>query len=138
MTTYIYCAEYLCNEFICLLCMYMGTSVFYYCLLLCSPTFILDKYNSGYLSHPFSFSALYRETMQLKNQNPDLKILLAVGGWNHGTETFTEMVSLTRGNEYLAIICQLYKQSVQHQALCLDVLFMFGGNFQYHIMAHDS
>ena len=29
--------------------------------------------------------------MALKEQNPKLKVTLAVGGWNHGTEPFTAM-----------------------------------------------
>ena len=36
---------------------------------------------------------LYAETMQLKAINPDIKVLLSVGGWLHGTAPFTDMVS---------------------------------------------
>ncbi|KAF6024517.1 OVGP1 [Bugula neritina] len=36
---------------------------------------------------------MYADTMKLKESNPQLKILLAVGGWTHGTSTFTAMVS---------------------------------------------
>ena len=35
---------------------------------------------------------LYAETMQLKAINPDIKVLLSVGGWLHGTAPFTDMV----------------------------------------------
>lgn len=38
-------------------------------------------------------SALYPGMMQLKEANPDLKILLAVGGWTHGSGPFTAMVA---------------------------------------------
>ena len=37
-------------------------------------------------------SALYPAMMDLKNINPDLKVTLALGGWNHGSEPFTFMV----------------------------------------------
>ncbi|KAI4824204.1 hypothetical protein KUCAC02_012733 [Chaenocephalus aceratus] len=36
---------------------------------------------------------LYNSFNGLKQSNPDLKTLLAVGGWNFGTQTFTTMVS---------------------------------------------
>ncbi|XP_063445346.1 chitotriosidase-1-like [Mytilus trossulus] len=35
---------------------------------------------------------MYERTMAVKAKNPDLKILLAIGGWNHGTRPFTAMV----------------------------------------------
>ena len=35
---------------------------------------------------------LYAETMQLKAVNPNIKVLLSVGGWLHGTAPFTDMV----------------------------------------------
>ena len=34
---------------------------------------------------------LYGETVKLKQQNPELKVLLAVGGWNAGSEVFSNM-----------------------------------------------
>uniref|UniRef100_A0A452QPQ4 Chitinase 1 n=1 Tax=Ursus americanus TaxID=9643 RepID=A0A452QPQ4_URSAM len=38
-------------------------------------------------------SVLYREFNGLKKMNPKLKTLLAVGGWNFGTQKFTDMVA---------------------------------------------
>uniref|UniRef100_UPI00358DEECE chitotriosidase-1-like isoform X2 n=1 Tax=Myxine glutinosa TaxID=7769 RepID=UPI00358DEECE len=36
---------------------------------------------------------LYKDIMQLKNVNPDLKILISVGGWNFGSAPFSRVVS---------------------------------------------
>ena len=36
---------------------------------------------------------LYPQTISLKEINPKLKVTLAVGGWNHGSEPFTSMVA---------------------------------------------
>jgi chitinase len=36
---------------------------------------------------------MYPRTMALKQKNPSLKILLAIGGWNHGSAPFTQMTS---------------------------------------------
>jgi GH18 family chitinase len=32
----------------------------------------------------------YQKVVKLKLQNPDLKISLAIGGWTHGVEKFTQ------------------------------------------------
>jgi len=40
----------------------------------------------------YILTEMYADTMKLKETNPQLKILLAVGGWTHGTSTFTAMV----------------------------------------------
>lgn len=36
---------------------------------------------------------MYRQIIALKAINPDLKVMLAVGGWNHGSAPFTQMVA---------------------------------------------
>ena len=36
---------------------------------------------------------MYKQMVALKQQNPDLKVMLAVGGWNHGAAPFTQMVA---------------------------------------------
>lgn len=39
------------------------------------------------------FIAQYAVVMNKKVENPDLKVMLAVGGYNHGVEKFSAMVS---------------------------------------------
>jgi len=36
---------------------------------------------------------MYPQIIALKQKNPYLKVMLAVGGWNHGSEPFTRMVA---------------------------------------------
>lgn len=36
---------------------------------------------------------MYKKIVALKEQNPNLKIMLAVGGWSHAAAPFTQMVS---------------------------------------------
>ena len=35
---------------------------------------------------------MFERTMELKEQNPKLKILIAIGGWNAGSGIFSDMV----------------------------------------------
>ena len=35
---------------------------------------------------------LFSRTIALKRINPELKVLLGIGGWNHGPEPFSKMV----------------------------------------------
>ncbi|XP_066091039.1 chitotriosidase-1 [Saccopteryx bilineata] len=42
---------------------------------------------------------LYREFNGLKQTNPKLKTLLAVGGWNFGTQKFTDMVATAQNRQ---------------------------------------
>nr|XP_046253519.1 acidic mammalian chitinase-like [Scatophagus argus]XP_046253520.1 acidic mammalian chitinase-like [Scatophagus argus] len=44
-------------------------------------------------TYEWNDDVLYKSFNELKNRNPQLKTLLAVGGWNFGTRQFTIMVS---------------------------------------------
>lgn len=45
---------------------------------------------------------MYKKIIALKEQNPDLKVMLAVGGWSHGSEPFTQMVATEESrNEFV-------------------------------------
>ena len=50
----------------------------------------LDKFND--LEEEWGKGAYNRFT-GLKGQNPDLKVLLAIGGWNEGCAAYSEMVA---------------------------------------------
>ncbi|CAF0940278.1 unnamed protein product [Rotaria sp. Silwood1] len=41
----------------------------------------------------------YKQIIALKEKNPDLKVMLAVGGWNHGSEPFTRMVATEQSRQ---------------------------------------
>lgn len=53
-------------------------------------------------------SGMFQKTMDHKRQNPNLKVLLAIGGWTHGSEPFTKMVK-TDGD-----IDQFVKNSIEY------------------------
>ena len=36
---------------------------------------------------------MYSRVQKKKQENPELKVVLAIGGWNHGSAGFKEMVS---------------------------------------------
>ena len=48
---------------------------------------------SGQNSLEFNCEHPISAIMSLKNQNPALKVTLAVGGWTHGSVPFTAMVA---------------------------------------------
>jgi len=43
---------------------------------------------------------LYKKTMDLKKKNPDLRISLAVGGWNHEGESVSPFSVMVNNNDY--------------------------------------
>ena len=45
---------------------------------------------------------MYKKIVALKEQNPDLKVMLAVGGWNHPAEPFTKIVSTEQSRSEFA------------------------------------
>ncbi|XP_076022369.1 chitinase-3-like protein 1 [Genypterus blacodes] len=50
-------------------------------------------------TYEWNDEVLYRAFNGLKNKNPQLKTLLAVGGWNFGTHQFTRMVSTSASRQ---------------------------------------
>ncbi|KAM9860334.1 acidic mammalian chitinase-like [Aulostomus maculatus] len=54
---------------------------------------------------------LYGEFAALKNQNSNLKTLLAIGGWNFGTQKFTAMVSSAANRQtFITSVIQFLRQ----------------------------
>ncbi len=35
----------------------------------------------------------YKSAVGLKNKNPDLKVMIAIGGWNEGGKKYSDMAS---------------------------------------------
>ena len=42
---------------------------------------------------------MYKQIVALKEKNPDLKVMLAVGGWNHPAAPFTQVVSTEKAQK---------------------------------------
>nr|XP_006628611.1 PREDICTED: acidic mammalian chitinase-like [Lepisosteus oculatus] len=55
--------------------------------------FSVINYANELVTYEWNDETLYQSFNALKNRNPQLKTLLAVGGWNFGTSQFTIMVS---------------------------------------------
>ncbi|XP_076075265.1 putative chitinase 10 isoform X1 [Mytilus galloprovincialis] len=62
----------------------------------------------------------YEETANLKMKNPDLKILLAIGGWTHGSAPFTALVDNTQDMETFAANAIKYLRNINFDGLDLD------------------
>ena len=54
----------------------------------------ISRYDSFTLIHVFT---RYERTVNMKKKNPELKVTLAVGGWNFGTQPMTAMLA-TKAN----------------------------------------
>ena len=63
---------------------------------------------------------LYTRMNNLKRQNPTLKTLLAVGGWNHGSTGFTEMVATDANIEQFITNSMQYIRDINYDGLDLD------------------
>merc|ERR1711957_23094 len=63
---------------------------------------------------------LYSRMNNLKSINPNLKTLLAVGGWNHGSTGFVEMASTTANIEEFAVNAMDYVNDIGFDGLDLD------------------
>ncbi|XP_031989355.1 acidic mammalian chitinase-like isoform X3 [Corvus moneduloides] len=55
--------------------------------------------NNEITTYEWNDETLYKSFNGLKNQNRNLKTLLAIGGWNFGTEKFTTMVSTPQNRQ---------------------------------------
>ena len=62
----------------------------------------------------------YQKVVKLKLQNPDLKISLAIGGWTHGVEKFTQLVDNTANMNTFAGKVITYLRNINFDGLDLD------------------
>ncbi|CAG5080888.1 Oidioi.mRNA.OKI2018_I69.PAR.g9729.t1.cds [Oikopleura dioica] len=63
---------------------------------------------------------LYTRMRNLKNQNSSLKVLLAVGGWNHGSTGFVEMASSTANIDAFITNSMAFVNNIGYDGLDLD------------------
>jgi len=62
----------------------------------------------------------YQKVVKLKLQNPDLKISLAIGGWTHGVDKFTQLVDNTADMNTFAGNVITYLRNINFDGLDLD------------------
>ncbi|XP_064598494.1 oviduct-specific glycoprotein-like [Liolophura sinensis] len=63
---------------------------------------------------------MYRQFTNLKKKNPKLRTLLAVGGWNHGSRPFTDMVKSKESRRYFIDHAIQYLRAHKFDGLDLD------------------
>ncbi|KAK2885731.1 hypothetical protein QQF64_020835 [Cirrhinus molitorella] len=61
--------------------------------------FSIINHDNKLTTYEWNDETLYESFNGLKKKNPDLKTLLAVGGWNFGTAQFTTMVSMSENRQ---------------------------------------
>ncbi|XP_066934546.1 acidic mammalian chitinase-like [Clytia hemisphaerica] len=77
----------------------------------------------GFYLHPYEWNDLqlgYPGVNSLKHKDPQLKTLLAIGGWNFGSETFSKLVSDIDDMMVFAIRSADYLQLHEFDGLDLD------------------